>query len=134
MRKIVVCIFLTGFVFLFTTIFTHAQNGNNLLDLYLNKLEGLLMEKKNTLIDLFENQKNLSDRRHEELLAFYKEIGREKSRNVTNYQQDYLSRIAETRDILGERNLEDFEEGKKQELREEIGQDVKQYLEELLQE
>ncbi|MFD2044762.1 hypothetical protein ACFSTA_07595 [Ornithinibacillus salinisoli] len=136
MKKVIVCILVTWFVLLFTAINTHATNrDSSLLEDFLKEVEEVLAVQRIVIQDVFLDQNELSLKgREEDLRDFLKKVSSEKNSNLENYQQGYLSRLTKAKNTLMERNLEDFEKKKEEELRTEIGQDVEDYLEELLNE
>lgn len=101
----------------------------------MDKVEAIFLKKdvhlQKTVIEQKESAIKDSE---EEIMAFYKVTVTDSKVGVEKYQQAYLSRLTETKNILGESNFKAFSEKRKKKVSFEISQDVKEYLTELLDE
>lgn len=122
-----------------SVIYTNAKSGGYLtkwhdkIFYHIEEMEANFAEEhsrlQNTAIEQKESALKVSEA---ELTSFKNSALKRTKQNMKNYQQEYLSRLTDTKNILGERNFEAYEEQKKKDISLEISNDVEEYLTELL--
>lgn len=141
MKKLIVCGLTICFLLMLTAMYTYAKPEEHLVNWYnhyfhhMDKVEAIFAEENEHLQKTITRQKEsaIKDSK-EEIVAFYEKTATHSKMDVENYQQAYLSRLTETKHILGESNFKAFSKKKKEEVSFEISQDVKEYLTGLLDE
>jgi spermidine/putrescine-binding protein len=134
-KKLGVSMVVALMLMLSATVYVQAQKGENQVSNYLGFVEQAMMEKYEEAAEILSRQRQQSaDTGENQLMEFYldKLVGAKK--NVELHQQDYLLQLEETKEELEEKYLKEFEQQKAEELRNEMGQDVEKYLEEILSE
>lgn len=120
-------------------MYTYAKPGEHLVNWYnyyfhhMDEVETNFARENVRLQKTVIRQKESAIKDSEkEIIAFYERTAAHSKNDVESYQQTYLSRLTETKDILGESNFKAFSKKKQEELSIEITQDVKEYLTELM--
>ncbi|MFA1821918.1 hypothetical protein ACDX78_17335 [Virgibacillus oceani] len=135
MKKIGISMIVAVLLMLVTTIFVQAEKGGNLVSNYLGFAEQIMKEKQEEAMQgMIEHRQQLADTGENQLREFYLDKLVEAKGNVEQHQEDYLLQLKETKEVLKEKDLQEFEQQKTEQLQIEIGQDVEEYLEELLSE
>jgi len=132
-KKIGISIIVAATLILPGTVYVQAQKGEKLVDNYLKFAEKVMLEKHEAVLQTMQRQQS-ADNAKKQLKEFYlKELLGAKD-NVEQHQKDYILQLEETKEVLKEKDFQKFEQQKAEQLRNEIGQDVEKYLEEILSE
>lgn len=139
LKKIFIILLTSCFLLAFTAFCTYANPGGQLADWYahsflqVDKLQETFEQENTRLEEGLQEQKDKHLTAGEtEILDFYERTAADTKMDIENYQQAYLSHLTETKGKLGESNFKAFSEKKKQEIRDDVSQDVEKYLEDLL--
>ncbi|GAB3794582.1 hypothetical protein [Virgibacillus kimchii] len=133
MKKLGISVILILMLMFPATMYVQAYKVDHQVNDYLVFIEHFLTEKQEKAEQTLSAEiKQSTDTGKKELSEFYLDKLFGVKKNVEQHQQDYLFQLKETVDVLRERDLKEYEEKKAEELRNEIGQDVENYLEEIL--
>lgn len=123
------------------SISTYARSGNNLSiwgnETLWSSLGGIsITEELSGAMELVKQHKQEAmEEIKKELGVFFSETNAVAKQDIENYQKDYLNRLTETKEKLGESNqFEVYAGRKKEQINHEISQEVEGFLTELLSE
>ncbi|SET17428.1 hypothetical protein SAMN05421676_103126 [Salinibacillus kushneri] len=141
MRKSLVIMFVAAFL-LICTLSVHVSADKHLaiwnketFQNHAEKIPLLLQERLAEWKKTWEKQTDKADKQmNSNLDYFHVTTSRDAKQNINNYEKDYETRLQETKTTLLDMDFTDFERIKKEEINEEISEDVEGFLEELLAE
>jgi len=134
-KKIGISIIVGALFILLTTVYVQAQKGEILVSDYLGFIEQIMKEKQvEAVVNMSEQRQQSADAGENQLREFYLDKLFETKGNVEQHKKGYLIQLEETKEALKEKDLKEFEQQKANELRNEMEQDVEEYLEKLLSE